>query len=374
MKLDVVIPEVGEAGMEVTFAGWLRAEGDEVREGDPLFELDTAKSIMEVQAFASGTLTGLRVSQGDPVSPQQVVAQIETQQTAEPRGQIAATDAAEPPPAASYQAAQPSSSSTAEPAATSVDRAGQASPRARRLAAERGIDLGTLEGSGPGGIITERDVLGVRDQPSESERVRQAVARRTVESWQTIPHFSLRLEADVTDALQGLRPMALVSSVAVRALIEHPEYNLGWDADRPATRERVDLGILVDTPNGLLLPAVRRAEKLEPTQLEAAIRAAAERARAGALDVQDAGSHSITISNLGMFAVDEFTGVIPTGDVLLLSLGRVREVPRHRGGEVVNRRVVTITLSADHRALSGADAARLLTTFERILAAIASAD
>jgi pyruvate dehydrogenase E2 component (dihydrolipoamide acetyltransferase) len=401
MTVEVIVPDVGEVGMEVTFVRWVRNEGDEVHEDDALFELDTAKAIIEVQAFASGRLTGLQVAAGDIVLPHQVVARLETETEPASDNAVETPDLALPtapsdgpaPVAIDSDPAMPTGSPARSVgvATTSSRRARNASPRARQLARELGVDLATIMGTGSDGMVTERDVrvseggdptasasarvdsstgdqvVTVRPSVEAVERVRLAVARRTLESWQAIPHVSLRLEADVTDGLRVRRPTTLVAYAAVRALLEQPQCNLGWDADRTVRRDSVDLGILVDTPIGLLLPAVRNAGRLTPDELAAAIRSASERARSGQLALEDAGAHSVTISNLGMFSVDEFSGVIPSPDVLLLAVGRVRTVPRWNGETLERREVVTLTLTIDHRALSGADGARLLTTLEGML-------
>jgi pyruvate dehydrogenase E2 component (dihydrolipoamide acetyltransferase) len=373
VRAEVIVPEVGETGMDVTFAGWLRNEGDAIAEGDPLFELDTAKAVMEVQAFTSGVLTGLQVAAGDTVAPHQVVAYIEADNASQPVDQASTTG--EPRAAAESDersqrvdgmTSSSSSSSSSGPAAGPTER-GRASPRARRLAAELGLQLDEIAGTGPAGLITERDVRAGAQSADPSERIRRAVALRTLDAWRSIPHFSLRLEADVTGGIKHWRPMTLMSAAMVRALIEHPECNLRWEDDRPVRRETVDLGILVDTPTGLLLLAVVGAQAMDPPELEQAIKHAVDRAREGRLEPSDEGSHSVTVSSLGMFSVDEFTGVIPPSDVLLMSFGRLRHIPLWDEGKLVVRAMVTITLSADHRALSGADGARLLTTVERVL-------
>lgn len=303
--------------MEVTFMGWLKREGELVGEGEPVFELDTSKSTIEVEAFADGILADLRVQPGDVVEPRQVVAVL--------------LDEGEALPA-------------------SAARAGSG---AFALATPAPAAAPTAEADG---------------QPEHRERARRAVATMTQESWRAVPHFHLLLEADVTEALARLRPTAVVCRALALALDAHPECNLAWRGDELVQRESVDLGLLVDTPQGLLLPAVRDAVRLAPPALDSAIAAAAERARAGTLRPDDGGERSATVSNLGMFAVDQFTGVIAAPDVLLLTLGRARDLPRWREGEWERRSIVRLTLSADHRALDGADGGRLLDSLESLLA------
>jgi pyruvate dehydrogenase E2 component (dihydrolipoamide acetyltransferase) len=344
---DVVVPEVGEGGIEVTLARWIAKEGDHVRAGDILFEIDTQKAVLEVEAVTDGVLTGIRVREGEPVDARQVVAVL-----------TRAGDEAIP-------------MSPGAPAAPVPGRpsAPAASPRARLLAAARGIDLTRMRGTGPDGLITERDVDGaISTSADPAARAQDAVARRTLDAWRTIPHFALTLRADVTARIARTRPMTLVAHSLVRALREHPECLLGWEGGRPVRRDRVHLGVLVDTPGGLLLPRVADADEMSVQELESAIGMAVERAKSGRLGSEDGGARSVTISNLGMFSVDSFAGVIASPDVMLLAVSRTSVEPAWREGHWVPRTIVPLTLSIDHRALNGADGARLLTTLERILA------
>jgi pyruvate dehydrogenase E2 component (dihydrolipoamide acetyltransferase) len=256
------------------------------------------------------------------------------------------------------------------------------SPRARRLAADAGIDPAHVIGSGPDGLVSERDVVaaigargapaagerpGCADQVGRAERTRRAVADVTSDSWRTIPHFYLNLQADVTRALQHARPTALVFVAVARALSRHPECNLAWQDDSLVQRQTVDLGLLVATPDGLLRTTIGNADGFDLAGMEDAVGAAITRARSGVLVGHDLAPRSMTISNLGMFSVDSFSAVITPPDPLMLAVGRVRTEPRWDGGAWSTTRVVSLTLSVDHRALDGATAARLLTTLETIL-------
>jgi pyruvate dehydrogenase E2 component (dihydrolipoamide acetyltransferase) len=198
--------------------------------------------------------------------------------------------------------------------------------------------------------------------------VRLAVAASTAASWRTIPHFYLTLEADVSAGLARARPTALICSGIARSLGQHPELNLAWDNERLVRRDAVDLGLLVDTPRGLLLPVIRGADRLSLASMQAAIDAAASRARSGQLRPDDYGPRSLSVSNLGMFSVDRFTGVIAAPDIMLIAIGRLRTVPRWESDNWRPRRVTDLTLSVDHRALDGAAGARFLSTLEKVLA------
>ena len=201
-----------------------------------------------------------------------------------------------------------------------------------------------------------------------AERARRAVADLTTRSWQTVPHFYLQLEADVQTGLGLAKPTPLLCAAVAQALARHPECNLGWQDDRPIPRDGVDLGLLIDAPAGLLIAVINEAQDLDLADMADAIKAAADRARSGTLSAADLGARSLTVSNLGMYAVDRFAAVIPTPDVLTLAVGRTRTVPRWEGTSFTPRKVIDLTLSVDHRALDGAAAARFMSTLESVLA------
>ena len=236
-------------------------------------------------------------------------------------------------------------------------------------------------GTGVNDVVTEDDVRRAVGESSGSrpgqapgdpngdqrQRVRRAVADYTTRSWRTIPHFALRLDADLTEGLKIGRPTTVICAAIVAALREHPECNLEWDEKGLRARGSIDVGLLVDGPNGLLLPVITNAEALSLAQMDDAIGAAADRGRTGQLSARDGGRRSLSLSNLGMFAVDGFSGIIAPPDVLLIAAGRVRTMPRWIDDAWQPRQDVELTLSVDHRALDGADGARLLTSLEAIL-------
>ena len=384
MPIDVVVPEVGEVGMDVTLARWLKAPGDEVRVGDVLFEIDTAKTVVDIEAFADGTLLERLVDEGDIVTPRQVVARIM------PPGERLAFDASEAlaGPAASTPAATAVSDPVpASPVAISQPRhsapGASASPKARRVAAELGVELEGIVGSGPNGLVTEGDVRKRASDASRTagtapsrepldddgrvERARRATAEITTRSWTSTPHYYIGVEVDVTGALQTSKPTVAIVAGFAQALAAHPECNIRWDGTAVVPRGSIDIGVLVDTPTGLMVAVVRDADRLDLAETAEAVRAAVARARTHALNPADAGPRSMTISNLGMHSVDRFAAVLVPPDALTLAVGRVRMAPRWDGTAFQPRQVVDLTLSVDHRALDGAVAARLLSSLERIL-------
>lgn len=373
MTAEVVVPELGEYGMELKFVRWLRREGESVSIGQPLFEVDTDKTTVEVEAYAAGTLRDLRVSEGEIVQPHQIVAVIVADHGAfEGDVRERMPDAGETGDLSEVRVSSPGprrAATSEEPTTARV----RATPRARRLAQQHGLDLKRLSGTGSGGMIVESDVQNAladsSDAPSTATRrnVRARVAERTQHAWQEIPHFHLRLEVDVTETLQVLRPTAAVCAAVARALERHPECNLGWQSGKLVRRDRIDVGLLVATNQGLLLATIPRPETIAASELEVAIHELADRARSGRLTSDDLGPRSLTVSNLGMFAVDGFDPVITSPDVLLLAVGRSRTKPVWLADTFQPRQVIELTLAVDHRALDGAEAARLLDTLEEQL-------
>lgn len=366
MPVEVVVPEVGEVGMELVFVDWLRAEGERVEIGDPLFELDTEKTTVEVQAYAAGVLVERRVAAGDTVAPRQVIAFL-MQEGESPEG---LTVNGETSRAESEQERPTRPQVDVKPSDDGRPRV-RATPRARAFAREHGIDLADLHGRGGGGMITLQDVeaqLAPRDAPGDSSaRVRASVARRTAEAWREIPHFHLRLEIDVTEAVGLYRPTTVICAATARALAAHPECNLEWRAGDVRRRDTIDIGLLVSTEAGLLLPTLAQVDALPAAVLDARLRELTARARAGQLRPDDLAPRSLTVSNLGMFAVDGFDAVISAPDVLLLSVGRTRTQPRWGGDGWRARQIIEVTLAVDHRALDGAEAAGLLGSIEELL-------
>lgn len=422
MKVDVVVPEVGEVGMEVTFVGWQRQEGEIVHAGDVLFTVDTAKSIVEVEAFTDGTLVDLMANEGDVVTPHQVVARIvEPEQTNEIVGlnasdgtpveeRLQAPDGAHAGPVSGFLSASPPPTGGDDPGVGTKGRPASqgaadhlsVSPRARQAARSAHLDLATITGTGPNGLIMERDVetahnlvtrsmapdelteanQELRPAPGGSttnrdkanrvgrdrgERARRAMAALTTRSWQEVPQFSLTTDVDVESALSLGRPLPLVLIATARALAINAECNLAWSDSELIRRSSVDVGVLVDSADGLRVVTVPNADRLDIRTAEARTADVVGRARSGRLFDSDLVPRSITISNLGMYAVDSFTAIIVPPDTMVLAVGRARRCPHWDGDRLVPHRCISLTLTVDHRAVSGAAAARVFTTLQSLL-------
>jgi pyruvate dehydrogenase E2 component (dihydrolipoamide acetyltransferase) len=446
MASAVLMPRPGQMTEECTVQAWMKKEGDDVRKGDVLFEIETDKSNMEVEAFEEGTLLRILAPEGATVPVNTVVAWIgqpgeevpEAEAPAQPvavpseaapsAGAVAETQMAEAPVnGVGVAVAEPGGAAAESDAAARPEGPAQAapsparrgrhaiSPRASRVAAELGVDVSSLTGSGPGGRIVERDVraaaaaqqqapapqapAGVAPPPTAApgepgqapahaaaadpgapqqlSRLRQVIARRLTESVTTIPHFSVTVAVDMT-ALVALRaelrgqgsPITLtdfVHAATVQSLVEFPFVNSRTDGRSVWMRESVHLGIAVSVPGGLLVPVVRDAQTLGIGGLRDRSVALIEGARAGRLGPDELSGSTFTVSNMGMFGVEQFTAIINPGESGILAVSSIAPQAAVIGDGLAVRQVMRLTLSADHRLVDGEMGARFLNALRRRL-------
>ena len=407
MASEVKLPRLGQ-GMEAgTIVKWLKSEGDKVEKGEPLYELDTDKVTQEVEAEASGVLLRIAVAEGEvPVG--QTIAFIgeEGEQAPEPSGNGASAaqkvdeepqEEGSPGPAREQEREQ--GREVAEQIAEASQRPAQdgsrvkASPLARRIARERGIELSALTGTGPEGRIVAEDVERAvvssapaappAAAPGEVERreltsIRKTIARRLTEAWQ-IPVFQLQVSVDMARAnelVARLRehedgPKATVTDVLTKvcaaALLRHREVNAQYTDDAILILPTANIGIAVAAPQGLVVPVIHGAERLRLTEIAAARADIVSRAREGKLTRDDLENGTFTISNLGMFRVERFTAVLNPPQAAIVAIGATEDRAVAVHGEVVVRPTMTITGTFDHRAVDGAPAAEFLQTVKELL-------
>ncbi len=338
--IPVILPKFDMLMEHGTIVRWLRSEGEEVRAGEPICEVMTDKVNMEVEAPASGILTGIRAKPGDVVPVTEVIAYI--------------LEPGESPPAGTPAPAEPQTV--------------PATPAARRLAKEAGIDLRTVRGTGPGGRITEADVRSALTHRPSPNRVplggrRRAIAERTLQSAREIPHvyLSKTVELSLAAARRGAASYtAVMVWAAARALRGHPRLRTTVEGEELVVHEEIHIGVAVDTPDGLLVPVVREADRKALLALHEEIEALSRRAREGTLTPEEMRGGVFTVSNLGMFGIDHFTSLIVPGQAAVLSVGAVRVQPWAVGDAIALRPVCTLTLALDHRVADGADGARFL--------------
>jgi pyruvate dehydrogenase E2 component (dihydrolipoamide acetyltransferase) len=367
MSTDVIMPALGMAQETGKVLRWLKAEGEPVRQGEPLLEIETDKATAELEAPATGTLVRVTASAGDEIPVGQVIAVI----LAPGESPLEAS----PFPAAPRR--QPTIPAAPTPAPAPAAGRGRvpASPRARRLARERGLDLAALQGSGPGGAVQAADIPddipATQDCPSAMSTTWRLMAERTTQTWTTTPHFFLVREASA-ERLMAWRERARANSGAdvtytdllvrlvAAALRRHPHVNARWEQGGIVRLPAVNLGIAVATEQGLVVPVIHDADRLTVGEIATRRADLVTRAREGRLRPADISGGTFTISNLGMYAVDAFTAILNAPQAAILAVGRIgKRVVVHDGQPAV-RSTLVLTLSCDHRVIDGARAARFL--------------
>lgn len=414
------MPKLSPTMEEGQISAWHKKEGEPVEVDDLLAEVETDKATMEYRSFDKGTLLKILVPDGAVVRLGQPVAIIGnagedvSELAAKAGGGAAAPKPAAPPP----QAAAPAPPTAPAPAPAPVAAAPspapapaqpstgptgrvKASPYVRKLARERGLSLGAVAGTGPGGRIVARDLEGVRPSapaapvaPGELaapevrplSMMRKAIARRLTESKQQVPHFYLSIDVDA-DALVALRERInedlatagpdggpikvsvndlLVKACAI-ALVRVPECNAQFSPDAILVHRRVDISVAVAVPEGLVTPVVRDADKKSVLEIAAEVRDLAARAKGKKLRPEEMANGTFSISNLGMYGIDDFAAVINPPEGAILAVGQVRREPVVRGDAVVPGRRLGMTLSCDHRVVDGAVGATFLKALRGLL-------
>jgi pyruvate dehydrogenase E2 component (dihydrolipoamide acetyltransferase) len=436
MATQVIMPKLSPTMEEGQLSRWLKKEGDKVSMGEPLAEIDTDKATMEMQALGSGVLRKILIQEGESAplgqliaiigepdedisaltaqsgssqSPKAVAPAVPTKEPNEPGpGLTAVPEAAAPRVASgngSQEAAQLENSSTGRLIV---------SPLAARMAAESGIDLRSVSGSGPGGRIIKRDVeqlisgskatgtalqaptrhlraveatpfqksttaqaSAYRDEPASE--MRRTIAKRLVTSLGPVPHFFLTTEiemdraADMRKGINELDPELKISindiiiKVAAAALMQHPQVNASFQDKVVRYYEHADIGVAVAIEEGLITPIVRAADQKSLSEIAVEVRDLAERARHRKLQPEEYLGASFSVSNLGMFGIDEFTAIINPPEAAILAVGAMSQKPVVRNNELVIRQIMRVTMSCDHRVVDGATGAKFLQTFKKIL-------
>ena len=392
MATEIKLPRLGQGMESGTIVKWLKSEGDPVEKGEPLYELDTDKVTQEVEADASGVLLKIAISEGE-VEVGKTIAVIGEQGESVPDETPAPEAAAKPEAKRESPPSETLQQTVARDERRDGDRV-KASPLARRIARERGIELTSLTGTGPEGRIVAEDVeraaaapaptAAVAEAPGEVEVVelsslRRTVARRMTEAWQA-PAFQISMSADMTRALavrarlvelraDGAKPTIsdLLTKVAAAALMRHREVNAHFAGDSVRLMPSADIGIAVATERGLLVPVIRGCERRTIPEIASARADLVERARTGKLQQGDLEGGTFTISNLGMYGVEQFVAVLNPPQAAILAVGAAQDTPVAVDGVVQIRPVMTMTLTCDHRSVDGATAADFLRTVKTFL-------
>jgi pyruvate dehydrogenase E2 component (dihydrolipoamide acetyltransferase) len=407
MATEVKLPRLGQGMESGTIVKWLKSEGEAVEKGEPLYELDTDKVTQEVEAEASGVLLKIAVGEGEvPVG--ETIAFIGKEGEEAPASAEKPAEAPKREPereagraaAAAAAAAQPAPSSSPPTENGAANGRIKASPLARRIARERGIELSSLRGTGPDGRIVAEDVERAQVQPAAAaapvaaassgevesrplSNVRKTIARRLTEAW-TVPAFQLTVDVDMTrtqelvQAQRELNPDVritvtdVLTKVCAQALIRHRDMNVQFTGDALLAFPNANVGIAVAAPQGLVVPVVKSAEQLTIAQIAQVRGDLVGRARDNKLKADDLEGGTFTISNLGMYDVDVFTAVLNPPQASILAVGQTRPmvVPRDPAGlqgDLHVLPIMTMTITCDHRAVDGATGAEFLHTIKAFL-------
>jgi pyruvate dehydrogenase E2 component (dihydrolipoamide acetyltransferase) len=406
MATEIKLPRLGQGMESGTIVKWLKSEGEQVEKGEPLYELDTDKVTQEVEADASGVLLKIAVSEGE-VEVGRTIAVIGEQ------GEEVSVDSSSNGASAEKVEEQGEEEGSRAPqrdqeretgrAATAAPDTSQgqsfgdgggrlkASPLARRIARERGVELAQIQGTGPDGRIVAEDVERAQAAPSPTvaaptaevevrqlTNVRKTIARRLTQAWQA-PVFQLTVDADMTNAqalVQELRELHpderptitdVLTRVTAAALMRHRDVNAHYVDDEIHVYSNANVGIAVAAPQGLVVPVIRSAERLSIAEIAHARAEVVQRARDNKLQQQDLQDGTFTISNLGMFGVDQFIAVLNPPQVAILAVGATGDRVVARDGELAVEPTMTMTLTCDHRAIDGAVGAQFLQSLKRFV-------
>jgi pyruvate dehydrogenase E2 component (dihydrolipoamide acetyltransferase) len=365
---------------------WRKQEGDRVTKGEPLLEIETDKAVVEVEAPADGILAGIKASAGQDIPVGQTIAWIVAPGEAAPiETESTAPAARAGSHAASPAKEQPQSAATPSAPTTSA----RISPKARRLAKELGVDIATVHGSGADGEILASDIQAAARPAAESSlevptSLGRIMAERTTQSWTTVPHFFVTRDLDAS-ILNEYREQHIAEierthnvrishtdilvALTARVLLKHPRLNASWTSEGIRLHDHVNMGIAIAVNDGVVAAVIPNAHTAHLADIATQRRDVADRARAGKLRPADIADATFTISNLGMFQVDQFSAIITPPQAAILAVGQIADRVVAISGQPAVRPMMTLTISCDHRAADGARAAKFLSDLAEAIVA-----
>ena len=421
MEEVVLMPRLSDTMTEGVIASWQKNVGDAVKKGDILAEIETDKATMELESYKSGTLLYIGAKQGEKIAVNDLLCIIGEKgkvdidaivNAAKGAGTPATSEKAQ---ATSEKESATSNQSKATPSEQQTSNNGQASassngrikasPLAKKLAAEKGIDLRNVHGTGDGGRITKDDIdnykpeVGVQKPGEKTEaaryipsapvgeesfeeipvsQMRKTIAKRLVDSKFTSPHFYLTMSIDMDKAVESRAKLNETSPVKISfndivlkacavALRQHPAVNSSWMGDTIRRNHHVHIGVAVAVEEGLLVPVVRFADTKSLSQIAVEVKESAQKAKNKKLQPKDWEGNTFTISNLGMFGIEEFTAIINPPDACILAVGGIAQVPVVKDGQIKIGNVMKVTMSCDHRVVDGATGSAFLQTLKALL-------
>ena len=400
----VRMPKLSDTMTEGVVVEWHKKVGDKVESGDLLAEIETDKATMEFESFQEGVLLYIGVKKGQTAAVDAILAILgkkgekidkilkEEKKNGIPKPvEKEIVDSVVPQPPTAEPVATLAPQPTPGPASSSGDRV-KASPMAKKLANEKGVNISFINGTGDGGRVTKKDIesylhsaAGGTSSISEEKftevglsQMRKTIATRLAESKFTAPHFYLTVHIDMDRCIDARTSINATSNVkisfndivikaAAAALRKHPAINSSWLGDRIRYNEHINIGVAIAVEDGLLVPVVRYADGKTLTQINIEVKDFAVKARGKKLQPEDWEGNTFTVSNLGMFGVDQFTAIINTPDACIMAISGIRETPIVKNGAVVPGNLMAVTLSCDHRVVDGVSGAEFLQTFKHMM-------
>jgi pyruvate dehydrogenase E2 component (dihydrolipoamide acetyltransferase) len=403
----VRMPKLSDTMTEGVVSEWHKKVGDQVAEGELLAEIESDKATMEFESFYDGVLLHIGVEKGKGAAVDAILAIIGEKgedisellkADAEPKTEEKKEDPKAEAPKTEEKAEVKTESKPAPVATSKPVIAPQslsngrviASPLAKKLASDKGIDINLVPGSGDGGRIVKRDIEAFNQHgPSAANAVegyhdedvsqmRKTIARRLAESKFSAPHFYLTMKIDMDAMMDARDSINSVSKVKISfndlivkacavGLKEHPQVNAAWMEDRIRYNHHVHVGVAVAVPDGLLVPVVRFADTKRLGEISSEVKDFVLRANDKKLQPADWAGNTFTVSNLGMFGIDEFTAIINSPDSCIMAVGGIEETPVVKNGQIIPGNVMKVTLSCDHRVVDGASGAKFLKTFKKLM-------
>ncbi|MEQ8623405.1 MAG: pyruvate dehydrogenase complex dihydrolipoamide acetyltransferase [Vicingaceae bacterium] len=407
----IKMPKLSDTMKEGTVASWQKKEGDQVESGEILAEIETDKATMEFESFEDGVVLYHGVKEGESAKVDSILAIVgekgadykklitafesEADDSSDSDSESTTSDTSNNEDNKAEESSSESKKQPAKQSAKNSDGRIKISPLAQRLADEKGIAIENMEGSGDGGRIIKRDIENYKPsaqaaassgatagQESFEEKpvsqMRKTIAKRLSESKFTAPHFYLTIDIDMDKAIESRKAINempdtkvsfndLVIKAAAAALKKHPAVNSSWQGDKIRTNEHTHIGVAVAVPDGLLVPVVRFANTKQLSQITAEVKEYAEKARNKKLQPEEWEGSTFSISNLGMFGIEEFTAIINSPNACIMAVGAIRQEPVVKDGEIVVGNRMKVTLSCDHRVVDGATGSEFLQTFKTYL-------
>ncbi len=393
------MPKLSDTMTEGVVASWQKKVGDAVKNGELIAEIETDKATMEFESFYDGVLLHIGVEKGQSAPVDSILAiigakgeDISSLLSGTPTASPVAKPSA-PTPAAPAPTPVPVAAAVVNPVVSDASGRVKASPLAKKIASDKGIDINTIAGSGDNGRVVKRDIENFAPQQASFStpaftgaayteepvsQMRKVIAKRLAESKFSAPHFYLTLDIDMDNAMAARKAVNdagdtkisfndMVVKATASALRKNPKINSSWLGDKIRYNNHINIGIAVAVPDGLLVPVVRNADQKGMAQIGAEVKDFAQKAKDKKLQPADWEGNTFTISNLGMFGIEEFTAIINPPDSCILAVGGIKQVPVVKNNQVVPGNVMKVTLSCDHRVVDGATGSAFLQDLKRYL-------